>query len=207
MKNKIKIKGVLKSYLQLSVYLGILLSAVTLALWFVDVHSGLILTVFTLFYFLIIWFFYRNNKPVIMNELVSFATEYGQIQRKLLRDLEVPYVLLDDSGRVFWTNRAFEEVVHKPKGYRKALSTLIPEITRDKLPGDMDSTEFEVSYEGSEYQVKCHKVSLKEMAQNSDIISPEGYDGYLIAVYLFDVTALKIARREHDAQSLAVGLL
>ncbi len=207
MKNKIKIKGVLKSYLQISIYLGVLLGAVTLALWFVDIRSGLILTVFTIFYFLMIWLSSRNNKPVIMNELISFATEYGQIQRKLLRDLEVPYVLLDDSGKIFWTNRAFEEVVHKPKGYRKALSTLIPEITRDKLPSDVDSTEFEVSYEGSEYQVKCHKVSLKEMAQNSDIISPEGYDGYLIAVYLFDITALKIALRENDAQSLAVGLL
>ena len=86
MKNKIKIKGVLKSYLQLSVYLGILLSAVTLALWFVNIRSGFILTVFTLFYFLIIWLFSRNNKPIIMNELISFATEYGQIQRKLLRD-------------------------------------------------------------------------------------------------------------------------
>ena len=24
------------------------------------------------------------NKPIIMNELMSFATEYGQIQKKLL---------------------------------------------------------------------------------------------------------------------------
>ena len=54
MKNKIKIKGVLKSYLQISIYLGILLSAVALALWFVDIRSGFILTAFTLFYFLII---------------------------------------------------------------------------------------------------------------------------------------------------------
>ena len=100
-----------------------------------------------------------------MNELISFATEYGQIQRQLLRELEVPYVLLDDSGRIFWTNKAFEQVVHKGKGYRKAISTLLPELTRDKLPGEVEYTEVQVSFEGSEYLAKCRKVSLKEMAE------------------------------------------
>jgi len=208
MKNKIKLKGMLKSYLTISIYLGVLLCAVDIAVWLLDIRAALVMTAFTIFYFLIILVFSRNNKPIIMNELISFATEYGQIQRQLLRELEVPYVLLDDSAKVFWTNKAFEEVVHKGKGYRKAISTLIPELTRDKLPNaEVEATEVEVSYEGSEYIAKCRKVSLKEMAENSDIISPEGYDGYLIAVYLFDETALKIALRENDDQSLAVGLL
>ena len=197
----------MKSYLHISIYLGVLLCAVDLAVWFLDIEAALMLTAFAVFYFAIILLFSHNNKPIIMNELISFATEYGQIQRQLLRELEVPYVLLDDSGRIFWTNKAFENVVHKGKGYRKAISTLIPELSRDKLPGDLDETEVEVSYEGSEFLAKCRKVSLKEMAENSDIISPEGYNGYLIAVYLFDETALKIALRENDAQSLVVGLL
>ena len=208
MKNKIQLKGMLKSYVTISIYLGILLCVVDIAIWLLDVKSALVMTVFTIFYFLIILVFSRNNKPIIMNELISFATEYGQIQRQLLRELEVPYVLLDDTAKVFWTNKAFEQVVHKGKGYRKAISTLIPELTRDKLPNaEVETTDVAVSYEGSEYLAKCRKVSLKEMAENSDIISPEGYDGYLIAVYLFDETALKIALRENDDQSLAVGLL
>ncbi len=207
MKNKIKLKGMLKSYLSISIYLGVLLSIVDIIIWCLDVKSALVMTVFTVVYFLIVLFFLRNNRPIIINELISFATEYGQIQRQLLRELEVPYVLLDDSGKIFWTNKAFEQVVHKGKGYRKAISTLIPELTRDKLPGECEQTEVPVSFEGSEYLAKCRKVSLKEMAENSDIISPEDYDGYLIAVYLFDETALKIALKENDDQSLVVGLL
>ena len=207
MKNKIKLKGMLKSYLSISIYLGVLLSIVDIIIWCLDVKSALVMTVFTVVYFLIVLFFLRNNRPIIINELISFATEYGQIQRQLLRELEVPYVLLDDSGKIFWTNKAFEQVVHKGKGYRKAISTLIPELTRDKLPGEFEQTEVPVSFEGSEYLAKCRKVSLKEMAENSDIISPEDYDGYLIAVYLFDETALKIALKENDDQSLVVGLL
>lgn len=39
------------------------------------------------------------------------------------------------------------------------------------------------------------------------MIQAEGYDGYLIAVYLFDETALHIALQEVDDQSLCIGLL
>ncbi|MGN0155733.1 MAG: DHH family phosphoesterase [Lachnospiraceae bacterium] len=207
MKNKVKIKGTLKTYLQASIYLGALLAVVDISICFMDYRAGLLLAAFVIFYFAVVMWLLHHNKPIIMNELISFATEYGQIQRKLLRELELPYVLLDDSGKVIWTNRAFEEVVHKHKGYRKSITTLFPEFTRDKLPGEAEETEISFSYEGSEFQAKCRKVSLKEMAENSDIISPEGYDGYLIAIYLFDETALKIALRENDDQSLAVGLL
>ena len=51
------------------------------------------------------------NKPVILYEMVSFATQYGQIQKVLLQELEIPYAILDDEGHVIWMNVAFENVV------------------------------------------------------------------------------------------------
>ena len=39
------------------------------------------------------------------------------------------------------------------------------------------------------------------------MIDAEGYNGYLIAVYLFDETALHIALQEVDDQSLSVGMI
>lgn len=207
MKNRVKIKGTLKTYLQASLYLGILLVFVTIAVWMIEYRAGMLLAGFTALYMVIIGILMFKNKPIIMNELVSFATEYGQIQRKLLRELELPYVLLDDGGKVMWTNRAFENLVHKKKGYNKSITTIFPELTLEKLPGEEEETTLDISFEEKEFSARCHKVSLKEMAENSDIISSEGYNGYLIAVYLFDETALKLALRENDDQSLAVALL
>lgn len=142
-----------------------------------------------------------------MNELISFATQYGQIQRRLLRDLELPHALLDDSGKVIWTNKAFETVVHKEKGYKKSITSLFPIISKDKMPGELEETEVELEYETRNYLAKMKKISLKEMVENSDIIEAVDYDGYLIALYLFDETALKFALQENDDQSLAVGLI
>ncbi|MCD7725837.1 MAG: DHH family phosphoesterase [Clostridiales bacterium] len=209
MKNSVKLKGRLKSYLQSSLYLGFLLMAVDVLIYMMDYRAGLVLSGFIIFYFAIILSMMLYNKPVIMNELVSFATQYGQIQRRLLRDLELPHALLDDSGRIIWTNIAFEKLVHQDKGYRKSVTSLFPSITKDKLPGvnEEDEVEFDVEYESGNYIAKMKKISLKEMAENSDIIEAKGYEGYLIALYLFDETALKIALKEVDDQSLAVGLI
>ena len=143
-----------------------------------------------------------------MNELVSFATQYGQIQKRLLRELELPHALLDDTGKVIWTNVAFENIIHQPKGYNKTITALFPSITRDKLPDNegVEEAQYELTYDSKEYIAKFKRISLKEMAENSAMIEAEGYEGYLIAVYLFDETALHIALQEVDDQSLSVGL-
>lgn len=209
MKKRIKLKGRIKTYIQFCVYLGILLAVVDVAMYLIDLRAGVLLTGFTVFYFAITLSLYFYNKPILMNELVSFATEYGQIQRKLLREMDLPYALLDDAGKVIWTNIAFEDVIHQPKGYSKSITSLFPTITRDRLPGvsEMDEAQYELEYEGNEYIAKFRKISLKDMAENSDIIDARGYDGYLIAMYLYDDTALHIALQEVDDQSLAVGMI
>ena len=98
MKKRIRLKGRIRTYIQFTLYLGLLLLAIDAAVFMLDFRAGLLTFGFTIFYFAITLTLYFYNKPIIMNELISFATEYGQIQRKLLRDLELPYALLDDSG-------------------------------------------------------------------------------------------------------------
>ena len=209
MKKRIRLKGHIKSYIQFSIYLGILLLFVDVAVYLINLQAGLLLTGYTVVYFIITLSLYFYNKPIIMNELISFATEYGQIQRKLLRDMDLPYALLDDNGKVIWTNTAFEAVVKQPKGYNKSITSLFPTITRDRLPDDsgLDEAQYELEHEGSEYVAKFKKISLKEMAEHSDMIEARDYNGYLIAVYLYDETALHIALQEVDDQSLAVGMV
>ena len=111
-KRNMKLKGRLKSYTQTSLYLGFLLVAVNLLVYILDVPSGLVLTCFTLFYFGITVLLQLYNKPIIMNELVSFATQYGQIQKVLLRELELPYGLMPDSRRSYIRKRGTVSPLH-----------------------------------------------------------------------------------------------
>lgn len=206
-KNQIKLKGRLKRYFQTSIYLGILLIAVNAVLYFFDVSSGLLVTCFTLLYFAIILSLQFYNKPVILNELVSFATQYGQIQKILLREFEIPYAILDDEGHIIWMNVAFQNVVHKEKGYRKSITSLFPTITKEKLCTEEELVEVDLTYEDSNYLARMKKISTREAVQSSSVIQGDNYDGILIAFYLFDETALRLALKEVDDQSLAVGMI
>ena len=141
MKNTVKLKGRMKSYLQSSLYLGFLLAVVDVLVYMLDYRAGLVVTAFLIFYFAIALSMMLYNKPVIMNELISFATQYGQIQRRLLRDLELPHALLDDAGKIIWTNIAFERLTHRRKviGSRFPLFSL--QLRRTSFPGRGKTTK------------------------------------------------------------------
>lgn len=206
-KNRVRLKGKLKTFLRIFIYLGILLAFVMVAVFTVDFTAGLIVAAFSALYFMAVLYLDFYNKPIIMNELISFATEYGQIQKRLLRELDLPHALLDDTGKIVWTNVAFEKATHQEKGFHKSISVLFPSITPEKFPTGEEETHHDVEFEGNYFTLKMKKISLEEMAINSDIIESDGYDGYLIAVYLFDETALRLAINEVDSQSLAAGLI
>jgi len=208
-KRKIRIKGRLKTFLSVFVYLDILLILFNVLLFIIGGASvGFTLLVFTIIYSVIVILMYMRTRPIIMNELISFATEYGQIQKTLLRDLDLPSCLLDDTGKIIWTNIAFEKIVHQNKGYHKHISTLFESLTVDKFPAtDDEEVQMDLDYEQSSYSLRMRRISLTDMTAHSDIIDAGGYDGYLIMVYLFDETALRLAVQEVDNQSLAVGLM
>ncbi|MDE6984225.1 MAG: DHH family phosphoesterase, partial [Lachnospiraceae bacterium] len=88
MKQKVKLKGHLKAYLQTSLILGILLALVNAGVYFLDILAGVCVSGFLLIYLITMLILLYRNKPVIMNEFVNFATQYGQVQKTLLRDLD-----------------------------------------------------------------------------------------------------------------------
>ncbi len=209
MKQKLRLSGRLQLYMQGTLLLGVLLAVLDVWIYTINVKAGLVLSGFVLFYLILDLLIVNFSKSILMNELISFATQYGQIQKKLLRDFEVATALLDENGRVIWTNREFEAVIGKPKGFSKEVRTIFPALTSDRFPREDDElTEISFSADEREYTAKLRRIPLAQMAENSDIFEADGkYEGCLIALYLFDETALKLALRENDNQSLCVGLL
>lgn len=207
-KNNLKLRGRLKNYIMTFIYLGILLIFVDVLLYIFNPLSGLILSGYLVLYFALAVSLFRYNKATITRELVSFATYYGQVQKVLLKELEVPFAILDDEGHITWMNDWFERVTHKDNGYKKSITSIFPSITKEKLPLEEEYIETELDYEDSNYLVKMRKLSIRDMVNNSSVLqAPDNYDGCLIAFYLFDNTAMKLAIKEIDDQSLAVGMI
>ena len=84
MKKNIRIKGRLRFYLRAALYMGILLLFVNVGVFMLNENAGWILAIFSFLYYLLFILLYVRLKPVISEELVNFATEYGQVQKRLL---------------------------------------------------------------------------------------------------------------------------
>ena len=50
------------------------------------------------------------KKPLIVNEMVRFAASYSQVQRRLLKELAIPYAVMDRSGTILWANDEFMDL-------------------------------------------------------------------------------------------------
>lgn len=204
---KIKFKGQIRSYIQWPLRFTILIVVFNAFMYFVDIYAGFVMSVFAVIYISVALVLYFRNRTLVVNELVSFATQYGQIQKQLLRDLELPYALLDESGKIIWTNEAFEQLLHVKKGYRKSVMSLLPQMHKGILPGIESETELMITHEERDYRVSMKKVSMEAMLAASPIVETVDYDSYLIALFLFDETKINRLLRESEEQKLATGLI
>ena len=207
MSGKIKINGKLRAYVQAPLILGVILMLVNVALYFVDVRAGIIVSVFLAVYVITMVCMIIFARPALNAELISFATEYGQIQKQLLKELELPHALLDETGRVIWMNRAFEKLDNKERFYKKNIHSFMPEMKREQFPDGDGVKDIDVVFFEKEYQAKVKRICLKDLAALTDMKESEEYDGFLYAVYLFDRTALNLALKELDNQSVTVGYI
>lgn len=208
-KNSVRLKGRVRGFAISLMTLAVILIMINTAVAFIDLTAGMVMFIFTVIYIVVVVTFCVRSRNLIINEMVSFATHYGQIQRRLLRDLKLPYALLDQNSRVVWTNDSFKNSFGVDKEYRKAITNLFPALFEKAKPLDEEGDESKsmLDYENKNYEVYMRRISLDDMTANSDIVETDGEGEYLTACFFYDITALKIALQEIDDQSLAVGLI
>lgn len=207
MKKNVKFKGQLKIYMQWPVFLILLLLAMNVAMYALEIKAGILMSIFVCIYIAIVAVLYYYNRQILVNELINFATGYGQIQKKLLQELEIPYTLLDENGRVVWMNNAFRNVVGKTKDYKKSITNLFPTLTKDKFPVNEESSSVHINMDNFDYRVEMRKIMMEHIAETVNILDTEEYEGYFIAVYLFDETQLNRYIKSNKEQQLVAGLI
>ncbi len=204
---KVKFKGQLRTYMAWPLLLTIPLIACNAVVYYLDRKAGYVVSAGIVVYLVIALILYFTNKHAVINDMVSFATQYGQVQRQLLRDLEIPYALLDEDGRIIWTNEAFETAFHIKRGYRKTIMSLLPDVHKESLPGLESETEMMTRHEESDFRISMKKVDMQMALESSALLDAVNLDSYLIAFFMFDETKINRLQREIDDQQLACGLI
>ena len=209
MKKKIKFKGRLKSYMCWPLYLTFVwICADGIALRY-DRKLGYGMVGFTVFYFAFVLLLYVRSKSVVANELISFATQYSSVQKRLLNEFEVPYALLEYSGKILWVNDKFAELMGVDKNYHKSITTLFPTVTRELLTKSDAPTDFKIvnEEEDSIVRLSVKRIYFNSIAEENEIIDTNEADEFLTALYVFDESELYRCKKEITEQKQVSALV
>lgn len=206
-KNQATYGGRLKSYLEWPLILAILLIVMAVSVIFIDFTAGIVVFAFTVVYLILIVIFLLVYKSRVMKDLVSFASEYGQVQKQMLDEFMIPYGLLDVDGKVIWMNQQMRILFEKGNRYHKSISNIIPEITVKQLPTSHEPVSVEVEMNSRNYRVELKRIRIDDWQASSDLLSIPEEQSYLHTMYVFDNTELKKSLKANDEQRLVIGLI
>ena len=207
-KQKIRVKGQLRTYMQWPAILGIFLIGMNVWIYRMDHKAGLVMSAFVLLYIIMAVLLYVYTRTMLMKELVEFATQYGIVQNTLLKELAVPYAILLDDGKVIWMNNQFLKILGgKIKG-DAYLSKYLPELNRSIFPQEEnDIVHMDLYYNERQYQAELRKVSVEGFSETERLMEMPEEKEYFIAVYLQDVTELNQYIKANEEQRLVAGLI
>ena len=199
MNNKTQFKGRMGVFFRWPIIITAVLAVLNVGVYAYDVQSGLFVTIFVALNAAVTGIMYSINTPHISREIVDFATQYSTVQKKLLNEFEIPYVLLDSAGKVMWLNEKFGEIAGVDKKYHKSITSLFPSITKEFLQKNTEATEIETSMGEKDYRVAIHRVKFDALMDENVELDAVAEGEHMIALYFFDETELndyKIANIE-----------
>ena len=208
MKDKLKLKGQLKLYMQWPALMAIFLIAMNIWILSVSKKAGIIMGIFVLVYVVVTALMFFHSKSLVLTELVDFATQYGFLQNVLLKDLSLPYAIMMDDGKILWTNDSFQNIFDEKSVVDKYLSNYIHELNRSMFPKEAGSkVEVEAEFANRIYKVVLSKISVKEFNDSDKMVSFPKNREYVVTVTMDDVTDLHHFMEECEGQKLVSGLV
>lgn len=201
-----EVKGRLKWYLRWPIILNIIVGIMTLGVVLIDHKAGGLMGVFFLVHliFSIVVSFY--SKPAITEELINFGLQYGQIQKKLLHELEIPYGVLDSSGKMMWENDALTKLVGNVTVHRN-IQSIFPSVNLKKILEMEEKCCVEVTHEDRIYRAEFCRMHVEDFSEHNDMVVFDHPENVLIAMFMFDETDIRRYIRENQEQKLVAGII
>ncbi len=205
--NKRKMTGKLKAYLNWPLLVAVSWLVLDVILFGVaGMKAGITGLIGFLLYIAFAVYLARKTNSQLMNEMVSFATNYGQIQKELLQHFPLPYAILDANGNFLWMNDEFAEVTGKNRHYNRNISTIFADVKQDELPLGEEKAEFQITSNDRIYSAVMQRVPIEDFMAGNDLLDEEETE-YLISISLFDETELSHLQEEKDNDKMVSGLL
>lgn len=212
MGKKLRLNSSLKVYLLWPVYLTGLLLLMNLVIYVISKKAGYVMSGFIVVYFLLVLSVFYFKRHQISTELVRYAMDFAQVQKRLLKEMVVPYALLDVEARLQWGNNEFMDLFQGKKAVGQSISSLLPSITEANIPKAEFDEVAHIVLDNRNYRVVLRKIISPNFDEDANWSYYEsgkawGTKNALIAVFLFDETDIITLEKDNKEQKLIVGLL
>ena len=209
---KTKIAEETARYLRIPVWLTGILILANVGVYLINTNCGMMMTAGIVVYIAVLLLIYYRRKAHLFTEMVTFASQYGQIQRELIMDFDLPYALTDGEGRLLWFNRAFADLTGKDRRtYHRPVTSLFSELTPDLLPDLEEEISLHIRYAGKSYLLSVRNIPfddfLEEEEEEEKQADPIPFRNSMFAIFLHDETELNEAIRRYQDEALVAGLL
>lgn len=204
-----KINASFKRYLGGPLWLILVLVIFNAGVYSVSRRGGFVMSVGLVLYLMLQIVIYTIRKRTLLAQLMGFAAQYGQIQQKVIREMDLPFAVSDQKGRFLWVNHAFSDLTGvENDGLKKTIHGLFPGITADMFPeGDLP-IELEVIY-GKQFLIaQIQRIEAGDLLADSGFAAEDQSEEiYLYTCILHDQTELHRYIEKYNDEKLVAGLI
>ena len=193
------------THLLYPIVLGLMAVCVGVYVYVHNMTAGLIIIGAGAVYVVVALVMYFFHKPVVMHDLINFAVDYAKVQKVLLRDLAIPYGLMDIDGNILWLNKEMEALFDGRDVKGQNVSGIFAELTVEDFVSSEERKEFETIYNDRAYRIVCRRINVSDVFTSTQVLSIEDDRDCLVAFYMFDETENKRLVKENSDQRLVAG--
>ena len=207
MAKNIKFKGKLWVHFNWPLILWLVLVLGNISVYFYDAKSGMIVSSGLVLFLLVtigmnIW-----SSKYVVNEVVNFATQYSSVQKQLLNEFQIPYALLDGSGKVLWVNDKFAELAGIDKKYHKSITAIFPALTKEAIYRSEEVTDIRFEYNEMLLRASMTHIPFRNFMGAKEVVDLGDSSEFITALYLFDETKLYRYKIENREQKQVAALV
>ena len=198
------ITGSFRWYFRWPLLLSVLLICMNVAIYLIDTQSGIVMSFFVLVYVGIAIAIFIFRKGGFQRQLVRYATGFMKSQKTMLKELNLPYALLDLDGRLIWGNDAFLDVIHDERQAKGSITNVFPSVEKELFPSAEADAVLHTEFEERNYKIVLRRAMDEEMLEKAgEAVDP----GMMVSMYLYDETEIVTLQRENQDQKMILALL
>ncbi len=206
-KSKATITGNLNKYLKWPLVYCVILTVLTIILFFINIIAGIISAVVLGMMVVLTAVLLSNAREEIKEKLVDYGSQYSQVQKKMLNEMDVPYAVFDVSGKMMWGNKAMigllgENVV------KKNVYHIFPDLSGEAVfPDHIGKKSIDIEFEQKLFRADLNRFRVDEMRKDNHEVSMDTPEYDLVSMFLIDQTDIKSLRRENQDLHLVAGII